>query len=356
MTRKDNGKYRPDVAVPPGATLLETLKSMGLTQTEFARRVGRPIKTINEIVKGKAAITPETAVQFERVLRIPARFWLNLEQNYQETKARLKLLQQETGYLRSFPYAEMAKWGWIPRATKPTKKVDNLLRFFNVASLKSVLVVQPTVYRKSKGRNCSAEALASWLRQGEILAEDIDVQPFNRRTLKRYLPEFRRMTRLVPEQFQDALVQQCASSGIALVFVPHLQHTYVNGAARWLSPQKALIQLSLRYKYNDVFWFTFFHELGHILLHGNKECFIDVDDGDPSEKEREADRFAADTLMPPDAYSALLEKGFPTKQNIQDLARSIHVSPAVVVGRLQHDKVIGHDRLNDLRIPFEWSC
>ncbi len=89
MTEMLHSQFRPDYVVPPGETLLEALEERGMTQAELAERTGRPKKTINGIVQGKVAITPETALQFERVLSIPAGFWSNLQRQYEETVARL---------------------------------------------------------------------------------------------------------------------------------------------------------------------------------------------------------------------------------------------------------------------------
>src|SRR3990170_1114898 len=106
MSKDKKNQFVPDYAVPPGETLLETLDAIGMSQAELAERTGRPKKTINEIIKGKAAITPETALQFERVLGVLAGFWNNLERNYQETLARIneqKSLQRQIDWLKKMP-------------------------------------------------------------------------------------------------------------------------------------------------------------------------------------------------------------------------------------------------------------
>lgn len=78
----------PDVAIPPGEYLAEEIEARGITQKELAKRMGRPLNAINEIVNGKKAITAETALQLEDVMpEIPARFWLNLETDFRLTKA-----------------------------------------------------------------------------------------------------------------------------------------------------------------------------------------------------------------------------------------------------------------------------
>ena len=103
--------YEPDYAVPPGETLAEVLEEIGIPQKELAERTGRPVKTINEIVKGKAAITPETALQLERALGVPASFWNGRERRYRELLARqreARRLQRQVTWIENFPITSMA--------------------------------------------------------------------------------------------------------------------------------------------------------------------------------------------------------------------------------------------------------
>ena len=116
MTERIQNQYVPDLVSAPGETLEEVLETRGMSQAELADRTGRPKKTINEIIRGKAAITAETAIQFERVLGIPASFWMAREQNYREAIARTKefeSLESQAEWLRKIPYKAMAKLGWV---------------------------------------------------------------------------------------------------------------------------------------------------------------------------------------------------------------------------------------------------
>ena len=133
MIKTQNTSCQPNYAIPPGETLRETLEAIGMTQAELAERTGRPKKTINEIIAGKASITAETALQFERVLGVPAFFSNNLERNYQETLARLKeeeQLQKQYEWLKKFPAATLTKLEWIPKDDSPVKMLRSILNFF----------------------------------------------------------------------------------------------------------------------------------------------------------------------------------------------------------------------------------
>ena len=349
--------YEPDVAIPPGATLRESIDAVGMTQAELARRMGRPLKTVNEIVKGRTAITPETATQLERVLGAPARFWLRLEMDFQATRARLReqeSITAQASLVGEFPYADMAKLGWVEKVRDKTARVIQLCSFFGVARLEQVRVIEEAAFRKSRKRKASPYALSAWLRRGEVEAQQMDTATFDRKGFLQVLSTARGLTRAPLSEATRELKRICATHGVALAYVPHLKGTYVNGATRWLG-DKALIQLSLRYRYEDIFWFTFFHECGHILRHGKKERFIDLP-GDPcSPAEDEADRFAQDALIPPRAYHSFRDAGPYSMATVRRFAQDIQVCPAIVVGRLQHDGLLQPSHLNGLRRRLAWA-
>jgi addiction module HigA family antidote len=350
--------YMPDIAIPPGDTLIEVLESIGMTQTELATRMGRPIKTINEIIRGKSAITAETAIQLERVLGISAQFWSNLEMTYQTILARLeseKESAKQVIYLDKYPYAEMVRWGWVKQTVKKVEKVTELLNYFGVMSLQNVDLGYTTYYRGAFRHRPSNESLAVWLRQGERCASTISTKSYDASGFRTVLNSAKKLSINLEKDFSKNLTSMCAEIGVAVVYVPHLSKTYVNGATRWLTPDKALIQLSIRNRYEDIFWFTFFHEAAHIILHNKRERFIDFDDPDTSNQELEANKFAADTLIPPEQYREFINYNDLSAKAITDFANVIGVSRGIVVGRLQHDGYISHSRFNRLRRQLQWA-
>jgi len=361
---KKTYKFEPDYAVPPGNTLLETLEHLNISQAEFAERTGRPKKTINGIIKGKIAITAETALQFEKVLGVPASFWLNLEFNYQEAKARLKEkeeIEKHRSWLERFPIKEMVNHGWIKECADEVEYSSEILSFFGVASPAAWhkhWYSPEAAYRKSKAFETYPEALAVWLRKGEIEAQKIQCTPFNRNEFKEVLKEIRSLTITSPEIFQPKMIELCNKAGVVLVFVKEIPKCPVSGAARWLSPNKALIQMSLRYKSDDHFWFTFFHEAGHILRHNKREIFIDTDEQIVNKKEDEANQFARDFLIPKHEFERFLQLNprcpISYKQ-VELFAKRIGIAPGIVVGRLQHDGEIPYTHLNRLKRKFEWA-
>lgn len=364
MNKFSINSYDPDYVSPPGETLLEVLEERGISQAELARRMGRPSKTVNEIIKAKTAITPETSLQLEKVLDIPASFWDSREmyyRQYQIRKAEEEELNQYILWVDHFPIREMMKLGWIEHTKDKYEQLIRLLRYFGIASPNQWLeATYSTNYRKTNAFQSDSYALSAWLKQGEKQAQDIYTNNFDKDRLMTFIyNEFRGYTLLEPSLFQRLLVEKCSEVGIALVFVPQLKKTHVSGAARWLTPNKALVQLSLRYKTNDHFWFAFFHEVGHIILHGKRRISLTIDKGEKEMEEKEADNFASEALISQELFDQFVKEnvksGLVSKNSVLTFANSIGIAAGIVVGRLQHEKYIDYKQLNGLKEKFEWN-
>ena len=363
MTSPIKNEYRPDRVSIPGETLQEVLDERDMTQADLAERTGRAKKTINEIIKGKAPITADTALQFERVLGVPAGFWTNLERNYQDFVARQQegeLLRANTDWLRELPVRFLEKEGWIEQRSAKPEKVRELLGFFGVASpaeWRQVFAVPQASFRHSVAFQSDSGALAAWLRAGELAAQQIRCREFDGERFQRALRSARELTTTGPDEFVPRLTELCAGVGVAVVFVREVPRSRASGATRWISPSKALIQLSLRYKTDDHLWFTFFHEAGHILLHGKRLVFIEQGKASTG-REEEANRFAADLLIPPEALAELrpvVEARRLSRERVRSFARELGISPGIVVGRLQHEGWLPHSYLNGLKLRLEWA-
>jgi addiction module HigA family antidote len=358
-------KFYPNIAIPPGVTLIEILKEKNMTQTELANRTGRPIKTISEIVNGKAEITPETAIQFEKVLGLPASFWLNLQMNFNETLARIKekeCLEEQISWLKLLPIKQMIEYNWIKKKEDLIKQLEEVFLFFNVANLKGWEKTWEQklgcafAFRKSEISQLSKVALSAWLRRGEIVANSIECKPFNNKELENRITELIKLTMTDPDYFQIKINEICSKCGIAVVFVKELPKVPVNGVTYWLNSSKAVIQLSLRYRTDDQLWFSFFHEIGHILLHGKRDFYYTNYEEEYKAWEEEANKFARDTLIPEIYYTNFIKMNkIFSRKNVIEFANILNISPGIVVGRLQHDKYIGYDMLNDLKRKFKWA-
>jgi HTH-type transcriptional regulator/antitoxin HigA len=356
-------RYEPDYAVAPGRSLRSTLAERGLTQADLAERTGLSLKHVNQIAQGVAPITPETALLFERVTDVPARRWNALEVKYREKLARDEnrdRLAGETDWLTELPLKELINRGYVEaRAAKP-KQVEQACRFFGVADperWRQVWLAQLTPlvsFRQSASFAADAGAVATWLRLGELEAIEIPTKPFDAKRFRTALAKARSLTLLEPRVALERLKKLCADAGVAVVFLSDIGGTRAGGAARWLTPQKALIQLSDRGKAEDRFWFTFFHEAAHLLLHSKKELFVSDDDvlNATEKREQEANAFAATQLIPR-PHEADLGR-LRTDADVVDFAEQLGIAPGIVVGRLHNEKKWDWKRGNRLirRVSF----
>lgn len=355
-------QYEPDGVSPPGETLAEILKERQMTQAQFADRTGRTAKFVNEVIKGKASITPTVAIEFQRVLGIPSSFWHNRQRHYEAflaKKREIKALAKNLGWAQNFPYSGMSKWGWVPETRNNLDRLTGILDFFGVANPGAWSDVWESInvaYRKSEKLTTDFYALAAWLRKGELVAQNIECDDYDRDRFLSELTDIRSLTVRDPKVFVPKLSEMCSSCGVAVAFVPELPKT-ASGATRWLSPTKALIQLSLRYKSDDHLWFTFFHEAAHILFHQKKSIFIETGTYD-SIQEREANRFAANILIPQkklNIYVANRPTNKFSMNSIREFAQQMGIAPGIVVGRLQYEDILKRSHCNDLKRKLVWG-
>lgn len=337
-------KFRPDWAVPPGATIEEWLEEVNMTQVELASRVGLSAKALNQIIRGHAPLTQETALRLEVVTDVPAATWNRLEAQWQAESQRLKRsasLSEATDWVKQFPLEWLRKNGVIT-ATGHDRvgQVEQVLMFFRVATpdaWEKTWSKPAAAFRQSSAHEVQAPAVASWLRLGEVYAEKIDCAPFDAAALRAQLPDLRRLSLQDPERYGQELIARCARVGVALVFLPEPAGARCSGAARWFRT-KYIVQLSLRYKSDDHLWFSLFHELGHVLLHDRSEIFIEGLSSGPEAdaKEEQADTFARRLLIP-DEYVSRLNQ-LRSLSSMVAFAQEIGVAPGIVVGRLQRER------------------
>ncbi len=342
MASSLRNQYEPDRVSAPGDTLQEdALEERCMTQADLAIRTGRTAKTINEIIQGKGPITPETAIQLERVLGVSSSFWNSREKNYREylaKRAEQESLIRQKSLLKQLPVAQMIKMGYLPALENPVEQVRSILNFFAVASPELIETNCMATFRRPAQYQSEPLALAAWLRRGEILGQEIRTFSYEPAKFKAVLKDARGLTRNEPNEAIKTIVDKCAEAGVAVVFLPEIKGCRVSGAARWLNPNKPLIQLSFRYQWDDQIWFTFFHEAAHILLHGKKQTFVDESIGSTSDAEDQANSFAANLLIPHNKYQQFVNMNSFNEYAIHNFAIELGIAPSIVLGRLQFDK------------------
>lgn len=350
-------KMFDEYIIAPGETILEMLETNSMTQLDLAYKTGINKKTINEIVKGKAPITVATALKLEYVFDIKASFWCNLESSYREKLERKKDFESiinEEKYLNNIPYLEMSKrkWDFIEPTNDSYERVINLRKFFAVASLEfDTELKRKLAFRKSANKNFSFESLYCFLRYGEIQSNKEVYNKFDIDELKKASLEIRKLANnSFLSQFEKIkkILLQC---GVYLVYETNLPHTYINGVSYKITPDKAIIMISNKGKKDDILWFTFFHEIAHLIKHSKKEVFIDSDNDIKNDIEYEADEYSRNILIPDNEYDDFVKTTKKYTANaICDFARKNNILPGIVVGRLQKNGIIKWNQFNNLII------
>ncbi len=353
--------YEPDYAVPPGWVLEERLETQEISHAEFARRCGRSPKLISEIIAGKAPVEPVTAIQFEKVLGVDAGIWLGIESEYRlhlEREAESRRAEESIEWARAFPISELVNRGALARPSSRADRVEKLLSFFGVASVEAWRTKHAgtrVAYRHSPSFSSDEPALATWLRLGEIDAAAVDCPDYDATTFRRALTQTRELTAMRDEKSLSNAAELCRQSGVVLTVVKPFPKTAVSGATRWLTPRKALIQLSARHMRDDQLWFSFFHEAAHILLHGKRDIFVDHERGEASEADEEANKWAADFLVPPRAWARFVDSASFSQADVARFADEQGIAPSIVVGRLQHEGLVPWSSLNLLKVRLQWG-
>lgn len=338
----------------PGMTLAEKLEEMGMGVKEFAVRTSKPEKTIIAVIKGNSSLTTEMAVSFENVTKIPASFWLKKQQMYDEflvRKNREATLAASVDWMKQFPVTEMAKRGWIAAKKTVEEKVNELFSFFGISTEKAwadyYLNKQLKVaFRISLSGMKDPHAMSAWLRQGDVLAGEMRSNAaFSEKELRQALPRMKEIMANEPKDFLKQLQDVCLSCGVKLICTPCLPKAPIGGATRWINDYP-VVQIASRYKRYDIFWFNFFHEIGHILLHGKKEIFLEKAGcfEQDEQKEREADDFAANVVLAKEDERTIVFRNKYNRTAIIAAAKEFGTHPSIIVGRLQHDGIIQYNQ------------
>ncbi len=304
-TMAELATFEPDWLSPPGDTVADALEELGMSQADLARRTGFSKKHINGLIKGKVAITADAALRLEAVLGEPVSFWLQREAQYREALARRAAIDEAAAHkqwLRELPLHWMVEQGWVRRSSRKEGQVDECLRFFGVASVaawRNTYVLPLAAFRALAKLAKQHGAVAAWLRRAEQQAGLLACASYDRRAFQSMLPELCGLAKEAdPAAFAPKLQERCAACGVAVVLVAPPPGCAVHGATRWLTRDKAMLALSLRDEAGDQLWFSFFHQAAHVLKHGKKLLFVEGLDGLDRALEDEADRFAAQFVLP----------------------------------------------------------
>ena len=335
--------FQPNWVSVPGNTINDILKQKNISFENFANIINKDINYIRKLILGDVLITPELAKKLEDNLGATSNFWLKRESQYRESINRLTSHEEEK-WLKELPVREMKKLGWI---SDIKYSANNFFAFFDVSDIwawksKYRDLVKSTSFRSSYTFDSNFLSVCTWLRKGEIESNKIECKKFDPILFKQQLFEIKKLIkRKHPKDFINELKVLCAECGVAVSLVPTPKGCTASGATRAMDNDRIMLLLSFRYLSDDHFWFTFFHEAGHILLHDKGNLFIEEDghDGLDSVEEKEANNFSSNMLIPNNEREKL--KNIPlTKVGIVKFAVTNGISPGIVVGQLSMVKVL----------------
>ncbi|MBC1241491.1 HigA family addiction module antitoxin [Nostoc sp. 2RC] len=336
----------------PGKILSRELEARGWTQKDLAEIMGRPVQTINEIIRGSKQITPETAIELSQALGTSPEFWTNLEAKYRlhlvgKEKKEQDIARKSRLYTIA-PISELIKNKWIQAADSIDELERQVCDFFGVSSLDETHQLDVN-FRCSEYRQPEITSRIAWIKRVENLAKQQTVASFERKKLETAIPEI-----LACAQEVESVVripQLLTDLGVHFLIVPHLSKTYLDGAAFYLN-SNPVIALTLRYDRIDSFWFTLMHELAHIVLGHQGAYFDNLDALEDNDKEMEANEKAAGWLINPQTLNEFIirSKKVFSRKAIEEFSHSQNRHPGIIIGRLHHDNLIPHKNMRSLLV------
>lgn len=352
---------KPDWVSPPGHTIISLLEQNELTVEDFAERIGRTKSVTQKLLDGKHAIDVQLARQLTDVFGASESFWMAREHDY---RASMELPEKVSvnsfeDLISTLPLADMKKFGWIENVRNREDKIAESMEFFGVSTIAQWQGRYENAFRGAAYRRATAYAsceiaTTAWLRQGEIETQADEVAVWSPEQLRRELDGFRRLTWYKsPSLFLPKLKEGLARAGVKFAIVRAPKGCSASGAVRILADDTPHIQLSFRYLSDDQFWFSLFHEIGHILLHFDKMPILENSDLQEEECESEANEFASHVIVPMMHQEELFGLA-SSKSLIIDFAKKIGVAPGLIVGQLQHARIIGFNQMQHLKRRYRW--
>jgi HTH-type transcriptional regulator / antitoxin HigA len=355
-----SGTFTPRWASAPGSTIRDVLAARDISLAEFAVSIGVPTPTAESLLAGHHPITVGLARRLESSIGGSVAFWLSRDGQYRDDLTVVATDQWAGG----LPIEDMTGFGWIARPRTWQERSQAGLRFFDVADIEQwrqvyEVLVEGARFRLSSAVRREPLAVAAWLRRAEIEGSEKETAAWNPDRFRLALQQVRTLTTSRdPEEFVPLMQDACAQAGVALLVVRAPRGCPVSGAARFLDQNRPQIVLSGRYLSDDHFWFTFYHEAAHLLLHGAGAVFVDefeeVAGERPTDDESEADDFAGDMLLPKSVRERI-PHGHLSPREIVRASRDAGVSPGIVVGQLQHHGLLGFgSHYNGFKRRYRW--
>lgn len=349
-------EYHDTIAFHPGYYIKEIVENSGLTQEDFAKRLDTTPKNLSLLIRGEQGLSIDLAMKLSRMLGTSVSYWLNLQNAYDALIAEFKSDEELAREYKVFEYLDYKhfrdNYGLADLPRRKDEQIRQVREFLNVATL-SVLTRRDMAVNFRSSTETITEA--------NIVRANVMVQIATNKALKIQAPKFnkRKFEEAVTyaltltenhEQFYPLIYQAFLNAGVILIILPNIPGSKTNGATKKMGDH-IMLMVNDRRLNADSFWFTLFHEIGHIV---NRDYGISFEK-EAGEQEEAADRFAEDSLIPPEKYQEFLSGQSFDIQAIKTFAKQIERDPGIVLGRLQNDNIIGfHDwTMNGLRHKYQ---
>ena len=356
--------FQPDWVSAPHETIKALLAKRGMSTQRFLDLSGCDADEFDALMRAEISIDEAWSDILQKVLGVRSGFWIRLQQQFETERSALmseNLPQTEKDFVSSLPLTSMKKFGWIDFGNNFESKLMAALAFFGVESVGQYnqlfgTTLSAVAFREASTHRSKPAAIVAWLKRAEADGLGSVCDPWNKGGFENSLSEIRALTRIKdPKTFVPRLKAICARSGVAFSLVPPPDGCRASGATKFIPGEKALIVMSLRYKSDDQFWFTFFHEAAHLLLHSENALFLEDGSEVTAEEEDQANEFAGSFLVPKAFWGEIQNKRLSYKTVIAK-AQKLGVSAGVLVGQLQHVGILSHDKMNFLKRRYKWTA
>jgi HTH-type transcriptional regulator/antitoxin HigA len=355
----DTDVFIPRWASAPGATLREVLRERDISPSQVATDLGISIRTLEGILDGQIEINADLAASLAKHVGASKDFWLARDSQYREDLRHVAADQ----WASSLPVSKMTAMGWIAKPANWKERLDACMRFFQLTNVHDWQaqyqpILQSSFFRTTDYGASESATILAWLRQCELVTSNQQVNRWDPASFRQSLQQVRRLTREKdPRTFIPILTALCAQHGVKFAVVRAPQGCPISGVARFIGGTTPMIALSARHLSDDHLWFTFFHEAGHLILHGPGEVYLDDDveleGGSSASVENEANNFA-EQLIAPHGHAITSSRWLSHRDVVRE-ALKIGISSGVLAGQLQHQGILGHSALNRLKRRYKWD-
>lgn len=349
-----------DFIIHPGETLAEILEDREMSQRELAVRTGMTEKHVSTVIHGQKGISAAFAKKLEYALGIETSFWMNLQANYDRELLEFEevnnITEDELGVLKQLKEVieVWTSFGWLDGETNPAAMVLDFRRIFGISNLLDTPKISyAAAYRaQCKNNNVDPYVLFAWQRMCELLTKNIDVaDEVDIEKLREMIPDIKQVMFMRTNQIQKKLTAIFSECGIVFRIVPNFTGAPVQGFIKKTEDGTLILCMTLRQKFADIFWFTLFHEIAHILNGDTRHEFIDFDSVS-GDMESKADSMAGEFLIDSKAYKKFVDsKGYKRASEIERFANSQNVRDYIVQGRLMKEEIIPWKA----RPRYEWA-